>query len=108
MRTLSLYESGDSNGKISLADMFDGNFADTVVKGLSFQDIVALIVRGGWPGMLDAEPDLASSELSRYIINACEIDAQKIGGKRRNVRGMLRTMRSLARNESTMASKAKI
>ena len=108
MHTMSLFESGESDGSISLNGIFDGSFTNCTVKRRSIDEISAMIVRGGWPGMIGANPDLVSVELQRYLQNACSMDTQKIDGKRRNVQGLMRIIRSLARNESTMAKQAKI
>ncbi|MBO4357538.1 MAG: ATP-binding protein [Candidatus Methanomethylophilaceae archaeon] len=108
MHTMSLFESKESSGKISLSALFDGKLDTMTVKGQSLDDLSRLLVRGGWPGMLNSNPDRVSLELAKYLENACTIDAQKIDDKRRDVAGLMRTIRSLARNESTMATKTKI
>ncbi len=108
MRTMSLLESGESDGRASLSKMFDGRLEASRSKDSDIEGIASMIVRGGWPGMLGVDPDRASLELGRYLRSACEIDAQRIDGRRRNVGSLMRVIRSLARNESTVASKSKI
>jgi len=105
---MSLYESGDSDGKISLKGLFDGEFTASKGKHCSLENIAWLIVRGGWPGLLDSDERSASIVLRDYINKVCEVDAQKVDGKKRNVQNLKRAFRSLARNESTMATKKKI
>ncbi len=108
MHTMSLFESGESDGKVSLEKLFRGDLRTETAKGRTLNDLSAMIVRGGWPGMIGSDPDAVSSELYKYLQNACSIDAQKIDGRRRNVQGLMRTIRSLARNESTLANLSKI
>jgi len=108
MHTMSLFESGESAGSVSLESLFRGNLETKRVRPKTLKDISELVVRGGWPGMIGSDPDMVSIELNRYLQNACSIDAQKIDGKRRNVQGLMRTVRSLARNESTLANQSKI
>ena len=108
MQTMSLFESGDSSGKVSLRKLFDGDF--TTVRGRSpgLEKLAWLVVRGGWPGLLDSDETSAGLLLSDYINKLCEEDAQKVDGKRRDMRKLKRLFRSLARNESTMAAKKKL
>jgi hypothetical protein len=108
MHTMSLYESGDSDGKVSLRGLFDGEFETSKGRQCSIGDLARLIVRGGWPGFLDSDAGSASIVLRDYIDKVCEIDALKAGGARRNVQNLKRAFRSLARNESTLATKKKI
>lgn len=108
MQTMSLFESGDSSGKVSLRKLFDGDF--TTVRGRSpgLEKLAWLVVRGGWPGLLDSDETSAGLLLSDYINKLCEEDAQKVDGKRRDMSKLKRLFRSLARNESTMAAKKKL
>lgn len=108
MHTMSLFESKESDGKVSLDGLFRGEISTKRAKEHSLKELSAMIVRGGWPGMLEADPDAVSTELHRYLLNACSIDAQKIDGRKRNVQGLMRTIRSLARNESTLANQSTI
>ena len=108
MQTMSLYESGDSSGTVSLRGLFDGNFSTVKGKTPGLEGIAWLVVRGGWPGLLDSDEDSVGILLSDYIGKMCEEDAQKVDGKRRDVAKLKRLFRSLARNESTMANKKKL
>ena len=108
MQTMSLYESGESTGVISLKGLFEGDFRTSKCKSPGLEGLSWLVVRGGWPGMLDSEEDSVRLLLTDYIDKMCEEDAQKVDGKKRNVAKLKRLFRSLARNESTMASKKKL
>lgn len=108
MHTMSSYESGDSDGKISLRGLFDHEFKASKGRHCSLNDIAQLIVRGGWPGLLESDERSAQIVLKDYINKACEVDALKTDGKARNIQNLKRAFRSLARNESTLATKSKI
>lgn len=47
MRTMSLYESGDSNGAVSLRGLFDSDFRNTSARSIRYGDLVRLVMRGG-------------------------------------------------------------
>lgn len=49
MRTMSLYESKESNGSVSLKDLFEGKFPDMELSNLTVEQIAYAICRGGWP-----------------------------------------------------------
>lgn len=108
MRTMSLFESGESNGAISLKGLFQGDFRTTHVESVGIDGISWFIARGGWPGLLDSDESSVGLILSDYIGKICEEDAQKVDGKKRDVLKLKRFFHSLARNETTMASKKKL
>ena len=77
MRPMSLYESGDSNGKISLIDLFNDNEVkiNGITSDLSLNDLIFLASRGGWPETLnidDKEKQLIVA--SSYFDNICRDD----------------------------------
>lgn len=108
MQTMSLYESGDSSGNVSLKGLFEGDFRTSRDGSPGLEKLAWLVVRGGWPGLLDADETSAGLMLSDYISKLCEEDAQKVDGKNRDIAKLKRFFRSLARNESTMAAKKKL
>ncbi len=108
MRTMSLFESGDSDGTVSLSSLFDGNFG-TSVRGNppGLGRLVDLTVRGGWPQHIGLGPEDAQKALRSYMElvanDACSLDGRSLSMER-----MRMVLRSLARNESTVASDATI
>jgi len=104
MHTMSLFESGDSSGKVSLSDLFDGDYAGTVSSSLDYYKAVCLICRGGWPGSIGEEEEDALKKPKAYIDMISGDDALPIDGKRRNKALIGKLMLSLARNTSTPAS----
>ena len=107
MRTMSLYESGDSSGEVSLKDIIGGQAEDVSGGGTDLEHLVDLTVSGGWPGNLGLPyADRANSVkgyLESVIAKASELD-----GIHRKESNLWMVMRSLARNESTLADITKI
>ena len=104
MRPMSLFESGDSSGYISLKDLFSTPPKPVRTEDISLTRLISLTVRGGWPGSINFD-DQSSVDLSRaYLRNVIEEDVSRVDGVQRNISKMQRLLRSLARNESTIAS----
>ena len=104
MRTMSLYESGDSDGSVSLKGMFDGRFVNTPIKEISLDTLLDLTIRGGWPGNLGLKPAQAAKAMSVYAHQICYEDLLTVDSSKDPAR-MMRILRSLSRNETTMASR---
>lgn len=93
MRPMSLAESGESNGSVSLADLFEGRFAQGAAVS-NVRDLARFICRGGWPALVgrgDATPDLAA----QYLNALFTVSAEKAGLDGHEAR---RVAVSLARN----------
>lgn len=108
MRTMSLYESGESSGDVSLQALCNGELQPTMTGEVSLYDLARYIVRGGWPGNLDISEDNISLLPSSYIDAILNDDTQRIDGKRYDSSKMRQLLRSLARNESTTATNKKL
>ncbi len=108
MRTMSLYESGDSSGKVSLKDLCEGNITQTLTGEVSLKDLAKYIVRGGFPGAMDIPTTNAQLISQSYIETILTDDAQRIDGVKYDIDKMRLLLRSLARNESTTATKKKL
>ena len=104
MRTMSLFESGDSNGSVSLGSLFDGNLNVTGNSPHSLEDIAFLTVRGGWPRSVRIDREYAQDVVMNYYNATIGIDVFKVDGKKKNIVAVDRLMRSYARNISTMAT----
>lgn len=101
MRPMSLYESGDSSGKISLEDVCKGKLTPAMTGEVDLRKITAFIYRGGWPGNTDIPADKAGLLPNEYLKAVIEDDVYRIDGIKRDVSKMNLLLRSLARNEST-------
>lgn len=105
MRPMSLYESGESSGKISLASLFKGNISEVVqAENPGIEKLAYYIVRGGWPSAVDLPYEHAYSFAADYVAGLIQEDIPRVA-QSIDLLKMHRFMRSLARNESTTASK---
>ncbi|MDR3206323.1 MAG: DUF4143 domain-containing protein [Candidatus Methanoplasma sp.] len=102
MHTMSLFESGDSSGAVSLSKLFDTGRVDAARSNIEYREAVRLICRGGWPaavGMSDRE----AADVSRmYVRSVSESGISGIDGKRWNKMTMRLILKSLARNNATL------
>ena len=108
MSPMSLYESGDSNGKVSLINLFDGIQPDVLTGNIELMHLINLTVRGGWPASIDVPADVAFELPKSYIDVIIQDDVYRIDGIKRDKRKMNLLLRSLARNESTTATNKKL
>lgn len=104
MRPMSLFESGDSSGQISLYDLCHGQMSQTMTGEVNLNKLIELIIRGGWPGSLGLSTRQASLLPIEYLNAVIDDDAYRIDGIKRDTRKMRLLLRSLARNESTTAT----
>lgn len=103
MNTMSLYESGDSTGKVSIQDMKNNIFENFLNKKISLEEIAELIIRGGWPSNLKTPNNMIGIIPKSYIEAILDKDIHD--NKKRDINKMKMLLRSLARNESTLANK---
>ena len=106
MRPMSLFESNESNGQISLKELFENNDLniDGIKSNLSIEQLIFASCRGGWPSTLSINGDDELMIAKIYIDNICETDCSTVDGVERNPRRMRNILRSYARNVSTLAS----
>jgi hypothetical protein len=101
MRTMSLYESGDSSGVVSLYELCNDHLKSTLTGEVSLKKIIEYIVRGGWPASLQLPIENASLLSKEYLEAVINDDIYRIDGVKRNLSKIKLLLRSLARNEST-------
>lgn len=104
MRTMSLYESGDSDGRVSLKDLFDGAADVSGSSPHSLEDIAFLIVRGGWPRGIRIDPEYAQDIVENYYNATIGVDVFRVDGRKKDISAVDRLMRSYSRNISTTAT----
>jgi len=104
MRTMSLYESGHSDGKVSLQDICENKAKNILTGEVNLKDLVRLVLSGGWPS--NENISLKQSELiaKEYVKSLLSEDIYKIDGIKRDTHKIELLLRSLARNESTTAT----
>ena len=101
MRPMSLFESGDSCGKVSLQELCRGQLSPAMTGDVALAHLIELIIRGGWPGSLGLSAEQAALLPTEYLTAVIDDDVFRIDNVRRNKQKMRLLLRSLARNEST-------
>lgn len=108
MYPMSLYESKESNGKISLRMLFDNKDVDIdgIISNLSIEELIFAACRGGWPASLDNVSKMAKLLIAKdYVDIICREDISKVDKVRRNPALAKLILRSYARNLCTLAKK---
>lgn len=98
MRTMSLWESGDSTGDVSMGALFDGVIPDGV-SHITMDRIAYLTCRGGWPGALTLSDNAALRVSRAYLKAVVNSDISRVDDVKRDPDLMMRIIRSLARNQ---------
>lgn len=104
MYPMSLFESGDSSGEISLEDICKNNIKNKLTGNVSLKELIRLILRGGWPGSLDLSIENATLIPKQYVNEIIDDDAYRVDGIKRDTIKMKLLLRTLARNETTTVS----
>lgn len=108
MRTMSLFESGDSNGCVRLGELFANPPQIYGVNELSINDIAYLICRGGWPIASMQKRSIALERAFDYYNAIVKVDISRVDEVKRNPERAKRLMRSYARHQGSQASLATI
>ena len=104
MYPMSLYESGDSTGDVSLKDIYKNKVVSKKTKEINLKDIVKLVLRGGFPGSLDVPFEEAIKIPKEYIRETIDMDLNRISDTKHDLNKIFLLLKSLSRNESTTAS----
>ena len=104
MRPMSLFESHESNGTVSLGDLFDGNQAVEAMSELSIEKIAFALCRGGWPASI-LKNETPALRMSRdYVEAVINQDVSRVDEVEKNPERVRLLLRSLARNVATLAT----
>lgn len=104
MFPMSLYESGESSGNVSLLDLFNGKSIEWEESKINIDDLIYAICRGGWPQSIDVEnKEVALSIASDLFYQTCHSDISTISQTKRNPLWAERLLRSYSRNICTLA-----
>lgn len=104
MRPMSLYESNESNGTVSLKELFDRSPDVTSMSNLTIDDLAFAICRGGWPATLSMDKEDALDVAKDYVEAICERDAAAVDRAQKDPDRVRSVLKSLARNISTMTT----
>ena len=101
MRPMSLWESGESNGGVSLGELFNAPELLFVESNLKLEDIAYLTCRGGWPRATLQRKDVSLGRAFDYYDAVVKMDISRVDGVRRDVERTKKIMRSYARNQGS-------
>lgn len=104
MRPMTLWESGDSNGDISLRNLFDGLEDMAGTSNVDLERMAFLTCRGGWPLAVDMEDDIALDQAFDYVEAVEKRDISAADKVHRDAGRTHKLLRSLARHQGTQAS----
>lgn len=104
MRPMSLFESGESNGSISLKELFTAPDKIAAINTLDLQKIAFLVCRGGWPRATFMEDEIALEQAYDYYDAIINMDISRVDGVKRNPERVKLLMRSYARNQGQQIS----
>ena len=104
MRPMTLFESGESNGSVSLANLFSAPPKILGKNELKLSDVAFLICRGGWPMAVGLPEEVALEQAFDYYDAVTQEDITKIDGVKRSSERVQRLMRAYARHQGTQAS----
>ena len=98
MRPMSLWESGESNGKVSLSDLFHSEAVGVDAREVALPDVAFWVCRGGWPASLDLSPSAALLQAVNYVDAVVHDDVSRVDGVRRDAVFAGCLLRSYARH----------
>ncbi len=104
MRPMSLFESGESGGGVSLQSLFDGVSKIESFSTISIEKLAFCLARGGWPASVGREEKAILRRVYDYVDAVINNDISRVDDVEKNPARVLALMRSLARNTSTMAA----
>ena len=104
MRPMTLFESGDSTGVVSLGELFNGKSIEPITCNNDLQQIAYLTCRGGWPMATFLTGEIALDQAFDYVDSVVERDIQRVDGVKRSPERARLLLRSYARNISQQVS----
>lgn len=104
MRPMTLFESGESNGTVSMGELFSAPEKILQTNDLKLADIAFLICRGGWPIAVGLPEEAALEQAFDYYDAVTKEDVTKVDGVKRSSERVQRLMRAYARHQGTQAS----
>ena len=108
MRPMSLFESGNSSGDISLRDICEGRIEPKMLGEVDLRKLIDFIIRGGWPANQETTLKQAAYLPIQYIQAVLDDDVYRIDNVKRDKHKMELLLRSLARNEATTVTNKKL
>ena len=107
MGTMSLFESGDSDGSVCLMDLFEGKDVESS-SDMTYEMMAEVLVRGGWPKSIGKDPRIAHTQIDGYCKTLLSTEIKTVDGVRRDEHTMTLILKSLSRHVSTSVADTKI
>ena len=104
MRPMSLWESGDSSGAVSLSSLFKGEPPEGDAKPVDLEKLAFLLCRGGWPAALAMKPKAALRQAFNYVDAVTHYDVSRVDGVRRDPGFVQRLLKSYARHQGSQVT----
>ncbi|MBK5246845.1 MAG: ATP-binding protein [Peptostreptococcaceae bacterium] len=104
MRPMSLFESNESSGEVSLKALFEQDYNIGSISNLEIEEIAKSIVRGGWPASVTSKSESSFKRAQDYVDSIVQFDVSRVDGIEKNPNKMFALLRSLSRNISTEAN----
>lgn len=104
MRPMSLWESGESNGKISLTELFAGQAESCIAPDSTLEEVAYTLCRGGWPGTLNLKKTVALRVANNYVKAICESDISRVDNVQRDPDFAMRLLRTYSRHQGGQVS----
>ena len=104
MRPMSLWESGESSGEVSLKELFMGKAPVAGNRKMSIEELAFVCCRGGWPASVAMKPKAALRQAYNYVDAVCNTDISRVDGVRREPAFCRRLLKSYARHSGTSAT----
>ena len=101
MRPMSLFESGESTGEVSLTDLFNKADIPVIQHNKTLEEMAFLTCRGGWPQATFLQGDIALDQAEDYVESLLNIDMHRVDKVQRSSERMRYIMRSYARHQGT-------
>ncbi len=108
MRPMSLFESGESSGEVSLKALFDGATEIDGASEINIDRLAFLVCRGGWPQAVDMRDEIALDQAGDYIDAVVNSDINRADNVQKNPQKARRLMRSYARNQGSQVPNTEI
>ena len=104
MRPMSLFESQESSGEVSLEKLFDGGRIDDCLSSLEVDKLAFILARGGWPEAVLSDKSAALAQVYSYLDAIVNADISDVDGVKKDPARVRALLHSLARNTSSMAN----
>ena len=108
MRPMTLFESGDSTGEVSLKELFEGNLDVDGSSNIDIDRLAFLICRGGWPKAIGMRDEIALDQAFDYVDAVIHSDINRADNIQKNPDKVRRLMRSYARNQGTQIANTEL